>query len=179
MIWGEPGNNAQHSFFQMLHQGTPRAALDFLLPAQVLVRQSSRRQNLAIANCLAQAEAFAVRLPDASRRTRARASASSAPSASNFSRRHKVHAGNRPSSIVAFSELDARTLGSLVALYEHKVFTQSVVWGINAFDQWGVELGKKLAEQLAPAVTDPASAPPASPVVGRLLHALDKMRATS
>jgi len=66
-----------------------------------------------------------------------------------------------------------------VALYEHKVFTQGVVWGINSFDQWGVELGKKLAEQLAPAVRDPSGHPPASPVVGKLLHAIDKMRMSS
>jgi glucose-6-phosphate isomerase len=90
---------------------------------------------------------------------------------------HKVHIGDRPSTIVAFTQLDPVTLGRLVALYEHKVFTQSVVWGINAFDQWGVELGKKLAEQLAPAVRDPSGNPPASQPVSRLLHAMDKMRA--
>ena len=66
--------------------------------------------------------------------------------------RHKVHAGNRPVSLVAFERLDARTLGRLVAMYEHKVFTQSVVWGINAFDQWGVELGKKMCEEVLPLV---------------------------
>jgi len=78
---------------------------------------------------------------------------------------HKVHAGDRPSTIVALTQIDPASLGRLVALYEHKVFVQSVVWGINAFDQWGVELGKKLAEQLAPAVRDPSGNPPASPVV--------------
>ena len=134
VIWGEPGNNAQHSFFQLLHQGTPRAALDFLLPA----RSSCDRQNqhdLAIANCLAQAEAFAFGQP---------------LSAAGFP--HKVHEGNRPSSLLAFDALDPATLGRLIALYEHKVFTQSVIWGINAFDQWGVELGKKLCGELVPAV---------------------------
>mgnify|MGYP001046498630 CR=1 FL=1 len=135
VIWGEPGNNAQHSFFQLLHQGTPRAALDFLLPA----RSSSGRQgqhDLAIANCLAQAEAFAFGQP--------------LEAAGSV---HKVHEGNRPSTLIAFEALDPATLGRLIALYEHKVFAQSVVWGINAFDQWGVELGKKLCAALVPAVT--------------------------
>jgi glucose-6-phosphate isomerase len=131
VIWGEPGNNAQHSFFQMLHQGTPRAALDFLLPA-LSSCGDSHAHNLAIANCLAQAEAFAF------------GQASDNP--------HKVHEGNRPGSIVIFRQLDPATLGALIALYEHKVFTQSVMWGINAFDQWGVELGKKMAESIAPLV---------------------------
>ena len=131
VVWGEPGNNAQHSFFQMLHQGTPRAALDFLLPALSSCGDDAAHE-LAIANCLAQAEAFAFGQP------------SEDP--------HKVHEGNRPSSILVFRRLDPFTLGALVALYEHKVFTQSVVWGINAFDQWGVELGKKLAAAIAPLV---------------------------
>ena len=92
---------------------------------------------------------------------------------------HKVHAGDRPSTLVTFIQIDPATLGRLVALYEHKVFAQSVVWGVNAFDQWGVELGKKLAEQLAPAVRDPSGNPPASAAVSKLLHAIDKMRASS
>jgi glucose-6-phosphate isomerase len=141
VIWGEPGNNAQHSFFQLLHQGTPRAALDFLLPAMSSCGDS-HAHNLAIANCLAQAEAFA--------------------SGQSSDKPHKVHEGNRPSSIILFRRVDPRTLGALVALYEHKVFTQSVVWGINAFDQWGVELGKKLAESIAPLVAGNGRASSAS-----------------
>jgi glucose-6-phosphate isomerase len=128
VIWGEPGNNAQHSFFQMLHQGTPRAALDLLLPAVSSCGDTSAH-DLAIANCLAQAEAFAF------------GQSSDNP--------HKVHEGNRPNSLILFRGLDPATLGALIALYEHKVFTQSVLWGINAFDQWGVELGKKLATSIA------------------------------
>jgi glucose-6-phosphate isomerase len=82
-----------------------------------------------------------------------------------------VHAGNRPVSIVAFARLDARTLGSLIAMYEHKVFTQSVIWGINAFDQWGVELGKKMCDEVLPLVRDPESAaarPMLKPLLARL-----------
>ena len=177
VIWGEPGNNAQHSFFQLLHQGTPRAALDFLLPAKSSAG-NQEQQNLAIANCLAQAEAFMAGNPAPAVRAELEKQ-HVAPDRVDYLVPHKVHAGDRPSTIVAFTKLDPLSLGRLVALYEHKVFTQSVVWGINAFDQWGVELGKKLAEQLVPSVRDPASEPPASAVVGKLLHVLDKMRASS
>jgi glucose-6-phosphate isomerase len=169
VIWGEPGNNAQHSFFQMLHQGTPRAALDFLLPAKSSCGNQPQAE-LAIANCLAQADAFAFGY------TREQAASELAARGTDPSRielfaRHKVHVGNRPVSIVAFERLDARTLGKLVALYEHKVFTQSVVWGINAFDQWGVELGKKMCEEVLPLVRDPAAAgtrPMLKPLLNRL-----------
>ena len=177
VIWGEPGNNAQHSFFQLLHQGTPRAALDFIVPAKSSAGNQDQ-QNLAIANCLAQAEAFMGGNPPPAVRAELEKQ-KLAPERMDYLIPHKVHAGDRPSTIVTFAQVDPVTLGRLVALYEHKVFTQSVIWGINAFDQWGVELGKKLAEQLAPAVRDPSGNPPASPGVSRLLHAIDKMRASS
>ena len=156
VIWGEAGNNAQHSFFQMLHQGTPRAALDFLLPAQSSCGNPEQAQ-LAIGNCLAQAEAFAFgySVEQATQELQAR---KLPPDRVELLARHKVHAGNRPVSVVAFQRLDARTLGSLVALYEHKVFTQSVIWGINAFDQWGVELGKKMCEEVSSLIRDPSTA---------------------
>jgi glucose-6-phosphate isomerase len=156
VIWGEPGNNAQHSFFQMLHQGTPRAALDLLLPAKSS-SDNPGQADLAIGNCLAQAEAFAFgySMEQATAELQAR---KLPPERVELLARHKVHAGNRPVSIVAFARLDARTLGSLVAMYEHKVFTQSVVWGINAFDQWGVELGKKMCEEVLPLVRDASAA---------------------
>ncbi|MEO7774947.1 MAG: glucose-6-phosphate isomerase [Steroidobacteraceae bacterium] len=141
VVWGAPGNNAQHSFFQLLHQGTPRAALDFLLPARSSCG-SQAQQDLAIANCLAQAEAFAYGQPAANP--------------------HRVHEGNRPASLLLFEQLDPATLGKLIALYEHKVFTQSVVWGVNAFDQWGVELGKNLCEAITPLVSGTQHADSAS-----------------
>jgi glucose-6-phosphate isomerase len=170
VIWGEPGNNAQHSFFQMLHQGTPRAALDFLLPARSSCGNQPQAE-LAIGNCLAQAEAFAFGY--SLEQAKAELEARKVDAARiELLARHKVHAGNRPSTVVAFERLDARTLGSLIALYEHKVFTQSVVWGINAFDQWGVELGKKMCEEVLPLVRDPAAAagrPMLAPLLTRLL----------
>jgi glucose-6-phosphate isomerase len=172
VIWGEPGNNAQHSFFQMLHQGTPRAALDLLLPAQSSCDNAAQAE-LAIGNCLAQAEAFAFGYSmeqataelEARRLPRERV---------ELLARHKVHAGNRPTSVVAFERLDAKTLGSLVALYEHKVFTQSVVWGINAFDQWGVELGKKMCDEVAPLVRNPEDATGTRAMLKPLLRRLAK-----
>ncbi len=127
VVWGEPGNNAQHSFFQLLHQGTPRAALDMLLAARSSCGNEAL-QELAIANCLAQAEVF----------MRGQEGAG-VPA-------HKVHRGSRPVSLLLFERLDPATLGALVATYEHKVFTQSIAWRINAFDQWGVELGKRVAD---------------------------------
>jgi glucose-6-phosphate isomerase len=169
VIWGEPGNNAQHSFFQMLHQGSPRASLDFLLPAQSSC-DNPEQMALATANCLAQADAFAFGY-NREQAASELAARKLAPGRIELLARHKVHAGNRPVSIVAFQRLDARTLGSLVALYEHKVFTQSVVWGINAFDQWGVELGKKMCEEVLPIVRDPSAAatrPMLKPLLDRL-----------
>jgi glucose-6-phosphate isomerase len=155
VIWGEPGDNAQHSFFQLLHQGTQRAAIDFLLPINSSCANQPQ-QDLAIANCLAQAEALAlgqngdqVRLELTRQKLSADRIAALLP--------HKIDEGSRPLSLVLFERLDPATLGRLIALYEHKVFVQSVVWGNNAFDQWGVELGKTLCESFIPLVQKPES----------------------
>ena len=158
VIWGEPGSNAQHSFFQLLHQGTARAALDFLLPVNSSCGNQAQ-QDLAIANCLAQAEAFAFG-QDAE--TVRRAAAPACAGTRRGATPHKVHPGDRPSTLIMFPRLDPATLGCLIALYEHKVFVQSVVWGVNAFDQWGVELGKQLCETIAPLVRHPQDAVAAS-----------------
>jgi glucose-6-phosphate isomerase len=174
VIWGEPGNNAQHSFFQLLHQGTPRAALDFLLPARSSCGNQAQ-QDLAIASCLAQAEAFMTgQSAETVRADLERQELSPAQLEPLIP--HKVDPGSRPSTIVLFQKLDPATLGRLIALYEHSVFTQSVVWGINAFDQWGVELGKKLTEQLAPAVQDPDGGHAAPASVMKLLATVEKWR---
>jgi len=174
VIWGEPGNNAQHSFFQLLHQGTPRAALDFLLPARSSCGNQPQ-QNLATASCLAQAEAFMA--GQSAETVRAELVRQGLPPARVEALiPHKVDPGSRPSTIVLFQRLDPETLGKLIALYEHSVLTQSVVWGIDAFDQWGVELGKKLTGQVAPAVEDPANAGRASAQVRKLLTKVAEWR---
>ncbi len=128
VIWGEPASNAQHSFFQLLHQGTANVSLDFLLPLHAAADAAA--DELVIANCLAQVQAFA--------------DGHESPEA------QRVHPGSRPLSLMVFPRLDPSTLGAIVALYEHKVFVESVLWDINPFDQWGVELGKKLCNALLP-----------------------------
>jgi glucose-6-phosphate isomerase len=143
IVWGEPGSNAQHSFFQMLHQGTLTQALDFIAP----LRGSwggTEGQDLALKNCFAQSQAFAFgySLQDVEADMR-KAGASAADIARIGP--HRVHEGNRPSSLLMYSQTTARTLGGLLALYEHSVFVQGTIWGVNSFDQYGVELGKKLA----------------------------------
>ena len=174
VIWGEAGNNGQHSFFQLLHQGTPRAALDFLLPARSSCGNQPQ-QDLAIASCLAQAEALCSGQSAETVRVELERQ-NLAPAQIEALVPHKVDPGSRPSTIVLFRQLDPATLGRLIALYEHSVLTQSVVWGINAFDQWGVELGKKLTAQLAPAVQDPAGGHAAPAAVLKLLATVEKWR---
>lgn len=143
IVWGEPGSNAQHSFFQMLHQGTLTQALDFIAP----LRGSwggTDGQDLALKNCFAQSQAFAFgySLQDVEADMK-RAGASAADIARIGP--HRVHEGNRPSSLLMYPKTTARALGGLLALYEHSVFVQGTIWGVNSFDQYGVELGKKLA----------------------------------
>jgi glucose-6-phosphate isomerase len=128
VIWGEPGSNAQHSFFQLLHQGTASVSADFLLP--LAGAADAAADELVIANCLAQVQAMTT------------GHAAAEP--------QRVHPGSRPLSLIAFRRLDPATLGALLALYEHKVFVESVLWDINPFDQWGVELGKKICASLLP-----------------------------
>lgn len=126
VIWGESGNNAQHSFYQLLHQGTRVIPVDFLLSAKTS-GGTQVQHKLAIDNCLAQSEALMDGFDEEGIEP------------------YRVHRGNNPSNTIFFEQLTPETLGQLIALYEHKVFVESVVWGINAFDQFGVELGKQLA----------------------------------
>ena len=154
VIWGEAGSNAQHSFYQLLHQGTRFIPVDFLLPAKSS-GASQEQQDLAIANCLAQAEALMEGQSEDEVRADLEAKGLDSDEIEALVP-HKVHPGNRPSNLILFEALTPRALGQLVALYEHKVFVESVIWGINAFDQWGVELGKKLATGLVPAVGRPS-----------------------
>jgi len=143
IVWGEPGSNAQHSFFQMLHQGTLTQALDFIAP----LRGSwggTEGQDLALQNCFAQSQAFAYGYTLAEVEADMRKAGVSAAEISRIGI-HRVHEGNRPSSLLMYPQTTAATLGGLIALYEHCVFVQGSVWGVNSFDQFGVELGKKLA----------------------------------
>jgi glucose-6-phosphate isomerase len=143
IVWGEPGSNAQHSFFQMLHQGTLTEALDFIAP----LRGSwggTEGQDLALKNCFAQSQAFAYGYPLPEVEADMRKAGVSAAEIARIGP-HRVHEGNRPSSLLMYPQTTARSLGGILALYEHSVFVQGTVWGVNSFDQFGVELGKKLA----------------------------------
>ncbi len=173
VVWGEPGNNAQHSFFQLLHQGTARVAMDFIAPVKASSR-FQRQHDLGLANCFAQAEAFAFGQTELQVREDLAARGVAADEIARLEP-HKVHVGNRPSSLVLFPRLGPRTLGRLIAWYEHKVFVQSVIWDVNPFDQWGVELGKKLAGSMAPAV-EQASWPEGPRHVQSLLATVGRWR---
>ena len=154
VIWGEPGTNGQHAFLQLLHQGTDIVPVDFLVAAEPTAADPHHHA-LLVANCFAQSEALM--------RGRSREEVETilrrqglTPEEVAALAPHKVFPGNRPSTTILYRSLDPRTLGRLVALYEHKVFVQSAIWNINPFDQWGVELGKEMCSRLAPIVMDPA-----------------------
>jgi len=146
IVWGEPGTNGQHSFYQLLHQGTRLVPCDFigfgqsLNPMGAEVGRVDSQHDLLMANLFAQAEALAFG------KTADEVRAEGVPEALVP---HRVFTGNRPSNTLLARQLTPHTLGALVALYEHSVFTQGVIWGIDSFDQWGVELGKVLAETTA------------------------------
>lgn len=174
VLWGEPGSNAQHSFFQLLHQGTARVAIDFIAPVNASSDAQSQH-NLALANCFAQAQAFALGYGPEEVQAELKARGLDDAQIAQLTP-HKLHPGNRPSSLLLFPRLGPRTLGKLIALYEHKVFVQSVIWGINAFDQWGVELGKKMADALVPVLERPECATTAAPALQGVLAHVGKWR---
>jgi glucose-6-phosphate isomerase len=149
VIWGEPGTNGQHSFHQLLHQGTELIPVDFIGFSQWL-NPSGAQHDLLMANMFAQAAALAFG------KTAAEVRAEGTPAQLVP---HRVFEGNRPSSIILADKLTPATLGALIALYEHSVFTQGVIWGIDSFDQWGVELGKTLATRISANLTPGADTP--------------------
>ena len=159
VVWGEPGTNGQHAYFQMLHQGTDAIPVEFILVKHPnhgvadlhgpLLEQLERQHAMLLANGLAQSQALM------QGKTTAQAASERAPTASAALdpltlAKHRTFPGNRPSTTFVLDELTPRSLGALVALYEHRVFTSGAVWGINSFDQWGVELGKALCNDLLP-----------------------------
>ncbi|HLY15761.1 MAG TPA: glucose-6-phosphate isomerase [Bryobacteraceae bacterium] len=140
VYWGEPGTNGQHSFYQLIHQGTAMIPCDFIAFSQSL-NPLGRHHDLLMANVFAQAEALAFG------KTAEQVKAEGTP---DWLVPHRVFEGNRPSNTILADRLTPQTLGKLVALYEHSVFTQGAIWQINSFDQWGVELGKVLAQRIVP-----------------------------
>ena len=162
VIWGEPGTNGQHAYFQMLHQGSDVIPVEFILVRRPtfgsvglhaeLLERLERQQTMLLANGLAQSQALM------SGKTVEQALADTLPTASTqidaaTLARHRSFPGNRPSTTLLLDRLTPHSLGALIALYEHRVFTSGVIWGINSFDQWGVELGKALCKDLLPRLT--------------------------
>ncbi|MBG6209606.1 glucose-6-phosphate isomerase [Labrenzia sp. EL_126] len=157
LVWGEPGTNGQHAFYQLLHQGTTVIPCEFLIAAHGHESDLQQHHDLLMANCLAQSEALML--------GRTLEEATALLTASGLSKEdverlapHKVFPGDRPSLTLVYDKLTPFALGRLIALYEHRVFVEGVIWGINSFDQWGVELGKELATALLPMVKGQASA---------------------
>ncbi len=147
IYWGEPGTNGQHAFYQLLHQGTRLVPVDFIAFAEPNHDRGSQH-DLLLANCFAQSSVLAFG------RSAEEVEADGTPSQTVP---HKIMPGNRPSTTILAPKLTPALLGQLVALYEHIVFTEGAIWGIDSFDQWGVELGKAMAKQLAPALTSEVS----------------------
>lgn len=169
VVWGEPGTNGQHAFFQLLHQGTEVIPCEFLIAGEGHEPALRLHHELLIANCLAQSEALAFGRTAEEARDQLRKQGKSAAEVERLAP-HKTFPGNRPSVTLAYRKLDPATLGRIIALYEHAVAVEAAVHGINAFDQWGVELGKDLALDLLPAVQGKAAAPACSSTAGLLAH---------
>lgn len=148
IIWGGLGSNGQHAFYQLLHQGTRLIPADFLAPVNSQ-NPTGDHHPILLANCLAQAEALMMGKTEEQARAELQAQGLQGAELEALLP-YKVFAGNRPSNAIFYRRLTPRTLGSLIALYEHRVFVQGVIWNINSFDQWGVELGKQLANAILP-----------------------------
>jgi len=152
IIWGEPGTNGQHAFYQLIHQGTKLIPCDFLAPVETK-NPVGRHHPMLLSNFFAQTEALMVGKTEEEVREELEAEGLSGEALEALVP-HKVFPGNKPSNSILFQKLRPKTLGSLLAMYEHKIFVQSVIWDLNAYDQWGVELGKQLARKILPELDD-------------------------
>ncbi len=149
VVWGEPGTNGQHAFYQLIHQGTRVIPCEFLVAAQGHEPDLAHHHQLLLANCFAQSEAL-MRGRDLDQARALMAAKGLSGAELERQARHRVFPGNRPSTTLIYRKLTPYALGQIIALYEHRVFVEGVILGINSFDQWGVELGKELAQALAP-----------------------------
>jgi len=152
IIWGEPGTNGQHAFYQLIHQGTKLVPCDFLAPVETQ-NPVGEHHTMLLSNFFAQTEALMRGKTEDEVRDELQAAGMSEAEI-ELLLPHKVFPGNRPSNSIMFTKLTPHTLGMLIAMYEHKIFVQSIIWGVNAFDQWGVELGKQLARSILAELED-------------------------
>jgi glucose-6-phosphate isomerase len=156
ILWGEPGTNGQHAFFQLLHQGTKLVPADFLAPLESH-NPIGNHHAILLSNFFAQTEALMKGKTEAEARSELEAAGVSGEALAALLP-HKVFPGNRPTNTLLMRKITPGALGTLIALYEHKIFVQGIVWGINSFDQWGVELGKQLAKAILPELSSPGEA---------------------
>ena len=155
VLWGEPGTNGQHAFYQLIHQGTKLIPCDFLVPIESQ-NPLGEHHRILLSNFFAQTEALMKGKTEVEVRAELQAGGLSGEAMEKLVP-HKVFEGNRPTNSILFQKLTPRTLGSLIALYEHKIFAQGIIWRINSFDQWGVELGKQLAKAILPELEKPGA----------------------
>ncbi|MBN8826371.1 MULTISPECIES: glucose-6-phosphate isomerase [unclassified Spirosoma] len=175
IIWGEPGTNGQHAFYQLIHQGTKLIPCDFLAPA-ISQRPIGEHHKILMANFFAQTEALMNGKTEAEAADELRKSGKSEDEVKALTP-FKVFSGNRPTNSILFKKLTPYTLGNLIAMYEHKIFTQGVIWDIFSFDQWGVELGKQLANRILPELQDDATVSSHDSSTNGLMNAFKAMRA--
>ena len=152
IVWGEPGTNGQHAFYQLIHQGTRVVPCEFMLAATGHDVSFEAHHSLLVANCLAQSEAL-LRGRSLTKALGLMATKGLYGAELDRQARHRVFVGNRPSTTLIYPKLTPNMLGRVIALYEHRVFVEGVILGINSFDQWGVELGKELATALGPVLS--------------------------
>ncbi|MDA7550634.1 glucose-6-phosphate isomerase, partial [Rhodobacteraceae bacterium] len=157
IVWGEPGTNGQHAFYQLIHQGTQIVPCEFMLAAKGHEPDMDQHHQLLSANCLAQSQALMCGRSLDEARAMMREKGFEGNELERQAK-HRVFAGNRPSTTLLYPNLTPKVLGQIIALYEHRVFVEGAILGINSFDQWGVELGKELATSLGPIVAGTQSA---------------------
>ncbi|MBN8994639.1 MAG: glucose-6-phosphate isomerase [Rhizobiales bacterium] len=178
IVFGEPGTNGQHAFYQLIHQGTDVIPCDFMVGARSdsETPDAQHHHELLLANCFAQSEAL-MRGRTAAEAKEEMKGQKKSPKEIELLAPHKVFPGNRPSNTLVYRKLDPETLGKIIALYEHKIFVQGTIWGINSFDQWGVELGKTLANQLLPLIEGKVPAEGRDASTLGLIETVRRMRA--
>ena len=174
IIWGEPGTNGQHAFYQLIHQGTKLIPCDFLAPA-ISHNPSGDHHDKLMSNFFAQAEALMMGKTESE--VRSELTAAGVPESEiSFQASFRIFDGNRPSNSILFKKLTPRTLGSLIAMYEHKIFVQGIIWNVFSFDQWGVELGKVLAKKILPELKTPEPVKAHDPSTNGLINYFKRLK---
>lgn len=176
ILFGEPGTNGQHSFYQLIHQGTHLIPCDFIVPA-ISLNETGDHHPILLSNVFAQAEALMKGKTAAEVRAEFEAQGASEEKIQALLN-HKIFSGNRPSNMILVEKIDPKTLGRLIAMYEHKIFVQGVIWNVNSYDQWGVELGKQLAKKILPEIKSATTVASHDSSTNGLINAARSMRQT-